>query len=120
MNYDKYDEIINGEFTYNQIADILKQGESCFVGWTDQAGTHLDILFTLKPQDFGNNVQGGLTPSRDLFISIMRMGAFGFEIGDTDTHSSYYGEKLRITGTTADELAHLINGVKKILYYEKS
>lgn len=46
MNKDKYDEIMNGENTYKEIANRLKQGQAVIIGWTDEEYTHLDILFT--------------------------------------------------------------------------
>ena len=89
MDYDTYGEVINGEKTYHGIAEELGQN-SVLIGWTDQAGTHLDILFTLEALKFGT-VQGGIKDT-DLFISIMRGGAFGFEVEHADTAAGYYAE----------------------------
>jgi hypothetical protein len=115
MNYDTYGEVINGPETYKGIAEELGSN-SVLIGWTDQQGTHFDILFTLHALPYGNNIQGGIQPRTDLFVSIMRWGAFAFEIKDEDTHAGYYSEKLGGgMGSTAEALAELINGVKKLL-----
>lgn len=117
MNYDEYGEIINGEETYKGIAEELKGRRSVLIGWTDQQGTHLDILFTLWALKYGST-QGGLRDD-DLFISVMRLGSFGFEIAHDDTDPGYYNEKLggRL-GSTSEPLAELINSVKRNLKRE--
>lgn len=115
MNYDQYGEVVNGEKTYRAIAEDLSQ-TPVLVGWTDQNGTHLDILFTRSAMKYGT-VQGGVQGS-DLFVSIMRWGAFGFDPDEKETHNGYYDEKLgnrASLGPTASPLAELINGVKKYL-----
>lgn len=117
-DYDEYGEVINGELTYEWVADELKMNGKAFIGWTDQNGTHFDILFTHWVNLAGNNIQGGIKPHSDLFVSIMRVGAFGFENFDSETHPGYFEEKLatgRSLGSTAQPLADLINGVKKRL-----
>ncbi len=117
MDYDEYEEVINGEATYSRIAEILNRDEDVIIGWTDGEGTHFDILFHCAPKKtwkFGH-LQGGVAPT-DLFVSIMRVGCFGFESNNTDTNAGYYSEKLRIGGSaTSEKLAELINGVKKLL-----
>jgi len=116
MNKDEYGEVINGKNTYTEIANDLKEvGKSVLIGWTDQNSTHFDILFTFQPKVEGTNIQGGVRGT-DLFVSIMRRGAFGFEIANEDTHESYYDEKLGGgLGSTAEKLAELINEIKKLL-----
>lgn len=68
---------------------------------------------------YGDQIQGGIRPGFDLFVSIMRWGAFAFEINEADTHPGYYEEKLANRGplgdTTREVLAELINGVRKLL-----
>lgn len=115
MQYDPYREVVNGEGTYRAIAEHLRQEESVLVGWTDGQMTHLDILFSVNPVAYGSNIQGGVRP-RDLFVSVMRWGSFGFELNTDDTHPGYIDEKLgnrASFGPTAEPLAELINGVKK-------
>ncbi len=112
MNYDEYGEVINGDLTYKGIAEELKSN-AVLVGWTDQDGTHFDVLFTLTTLIYGT-VQGGIK-KKDLFVSIMRKGAFGFEVENIDTHPNYYSEKLAGMGSTAEKFAELVNGVKKYL-----
>lgn len=122
MNFDEYGEVINGEDTYREIADLLTDisglagRKPVIIGWTDGKGTHFDILFVLGAEKFGT-IQGGIRGS-DLFVSIMRWGAFGFCVDHKDTDAGYYEEKLGNRGTfgpTAEPLAELINGVKKYL-----
>ncbi len=119
MNTDEYFEVINGEETYKEIASELKLNANVMIGWTDEHGSHLDILFSLNVKKEGN-WQGGLSQN-DLFVSIMRVGAFGFRVGEIDTHYSYYGEKLYLgaVSLTTKKIAELINGVKKELINEK-
>lgn len=119
MNYDTYEEVINGEKTYKRIAEVLNNNKSCLIGWTDGQMSHFDILFTCNAMGFGH-FQGGVKPD-DLFVSIMRVGCFGFETNNIDTHSGYYTEKLtrgssNFFGDAGSEaLGELINGVKKHL-----
>lgn len=114
MEYDTYGEVINGEGTYSEIALKLKLDLPVLIGWTDDDGTHFDILFVKDAEVYGT-IQGGVKGT-DLFVSVMRRGAFGFEIDKTDTHSGYYSEKLGgDMGSTSEKLAELINGVKKYL-----
>lgn len=117
MNTEKeYGEIINGQDTYESIATALQVGKSILIGWTDEMSTHYDILFTKDPSISGTNIQGGIRRD-DLFVSIMRIGCFGFEIENTDTHWGYYSEKFNSNfgEMTGQKLAELINGVKKEL-----
>ena len=114
MNKDEYGEVINGPETFAQIAIRLKIDKRVLVGWTDQLGTHFDILFVNGTPVEGANIQGGLREN-DLFVSIMRVEAFGFEADKFDTFAGYYAEKLFVSGRTADELSILINEVKKLL-----
>ena len=116
MVYDDYGEVVNGEDTYSDIAGTLRaMGRPVLVGWTDEKGTHYDILFTLSVSFAGTNIQGGIR-SEDLFVSIMRKGAFAFEIDFKEIHPSYYAEKLAIDSrVTAEKLAELINNVRELL-----
>lgn len=117
LDYDDYGEVINGEGTYAGIAEDLKV-KSVIVGWSDGKGTHLDVLFSSGAIRFGSQIQGGIRPASDLFVSIMRMGAFAFDPFTTDTHPTYYDEKLArqsLGSECAEALAELINGVKRHL-----
>lgn len=113
MKMDNYGEVINHQTTYQEVARILVSKEQpVILGWTDERSTHYDILFTYNVwNEYHGQLQGGIKRS-DLFVSIMRLGAFGFEIEKTDTHASYYSEKL---GVFSEELTELINGIKKEL-----
>lgn len=119
MNKDIYDEIINGTKTYKEIANRLKQKTPVIIGWTDEDGTHLDILFTYnvyKEQE--NYLQRGLR-GNELFVSIMGIGAFGFNINNSKRWLGYIEEKLNLRGfEVGGQLADLINGVVKELQNE--
>ena len=112
---DAYGEITNSEETYRAIAHTLDVGGSVIVGWTDEDGTHYDILFVAFPEQFGT-LQGGLRGRSDLFVGIMRKGCFGFDLTHDDTHPSYFAEKLGLseygTSSTVAKLADLVNGVR--------
>lgn len=118
MNFDEYDEVINGVDTFQGIADRLKAGDSVIIGWSDGQGTHFDILFVWRPISQSGLLQGGMKGGTDLFVSIMRKGAFGFIVSDQDTHPGYFAEKLFVSGEqTIEKLAELINGIKRKLCY---
>lgn len=123
MNKDTYGEVINGPETFRRIAEEIETGGRMLVGWIDESGTHFDILFAYQTAIEGNNIQGGIKAS-DLFVSIMRWGAFGFEVSNEDTHAGYFEEKLGARGgfgkPTRDKLAELINGVKRELMLLKN
>lgn len=109
MDKDKFGEVINGEKTYKEIAYKIKHGYSVIIGWTDEEYTHFDILFTLNVVKEGT-LQGGLRWN-DLFVSIMRKGAFGF-LTDSKKDSGYIGEKLGLgDNVTTEKLTELINGI---------
>lgn len=98
------------------IASLINNNGRLLVSWTDEEGTQLDILFTTLDQRISHPLaqpQGGIK-SDYLFVSIMRMGAFAFEINKSFTHPNTYAEKLGVDygGVTANKLADLINGVK--------
>jgi|SRR6266496_3444993 len=111
---DEYGTIENGEQTYLAIAKEI-QSYPMVIAWTDNEGSQLDVLLVLRPRQVGF-LQGGVRGSTDLFVSIMRLGAFGFDTGITDTHPSYIGEKLRLgDNVTTDKLTELINGIRRYL-----
>ena len=115
MNIDDYGEIINGSYTYKGIANRLKEGESVIIGWTDEKHTHLDLLFNFKTYKEGM-LQRGLR-GNELYVSIISLGAFGFDVKDREIHEGYISEKLNIPyiEPTVSKLAELINSVIKEL-----
>ena len=113
--YDEYGDVVNHEQTYQALAQKLKKDGSVIIGWTDGQGSHHDVLFNLQPKQFGS-LQGGMRGSTDLFVSVMRVGCFGFDKSRMDTFHTYTGEKLGIGGSaTTVELTELINQVRKQL-----
>jgi hypothetical protein len=110
MNKDNYSEIINGEDTYREIANHLKEGKSVFIGWTDNEMTHYDILFTYKEVISEGCHQRGMRAG-DLFVSIIGIGAFGFNLGEKAP--GYIAEKLfhGRYDETVDKITELINKI---------
>lgn len=110
MNRNEYDEIVNGEETYKKIAGLLSERIPVFIGWTDDKSTHYDILLTSVAKSFGVR-QSGLKAT-DLFVSVMRIGAFGFKT-DSLKEPGYVAEKLfrgRLD-ESVESLTELINGI---------
>lgn len=114
MNKDEYGEITNGYKTVTEIAEKLKQGQAVIIGWTDEEYTHLDLLFNYNTYKEGM-LQRGLR-GNELYVSIMSIGAFGFDVKEREIHSGYILEKLNIHAEpTMSKLAELINGIIKEL-----
>ena len=119
MDKDEYDEIINGKNTYKEIANKLKHRQAVIIGWTDERSTHLDILFTYYTyKESGNYLQRGLR-GNELFVSIIGIGAFSFDVNTNKKYPGYIGGKLNLTEEpTCEKLAELINGIIKELQDE--
>lgn len=120
MNQDEYGTVFNGPDTFQEIALALITTKLALIPWTDEAGTQLDILLAYGVEFAPSHglIQGGVRPT-DFFVSIMRKGAFGFELNDLETHSGYYAEKLKLSGEEMiDKLAEFLNGVKVALKAE--
>ena len=118
MNTDIYNEVINGEDTYCEIAKHLIKGESVGIGWTDENSTHFDIIFTLGIKKYGL-FQGGIK-ANDLFVSILHWSSYGFST-DGVKLGGYIQEKLRLSGydITGEKVKELVNGVIECLNKEK-
>ena len=118
MTYDDYDEVTNSPETYNEIAQCVRM-TPVIVGWTDEDGSHYDLLFAYRPGQFGNIGHGIPTVIISLFVGVIGVGCFAFSAEHHDTHPSYYAEKLGLTeienSSTMVKLAELINGVRKAL-----
>lgn len=108
MNFSKYDEIINGELTYNFIATELKMGKAIGIGWTDEIVTHFDIIFKLGIDKFGDFQRG--IRSNYLFVSIIDHTSYAF-VPDSIKEGNYIQEKLRMNNGCGDKLKELINGI---------
>ncbi len=115
VDMDEEKLIINGDKTYKYIKDKLIEKGSVLIAWSDEIGSHLDILFTYNPVSPNwSLVQGGIRPYY-LFVSIMKIGSFGFTIESNKT-ADYMMDKFQmpeILRDTAAKLAELINGVIK-------
>jgi len=114
MKTDEYGEVVNGPATYEWVRDFMLMSQPIIIGWTDGAGSHHDILFVFNPMTTFN-LQGGLTAAGELFVSVMRIGAWGFRTDrdGQDLHPNYVGEKLGMAGqsVTTIALTELINNV---------
>ena len=117
MNKDDYNEIINGIKTYKAIAEKLLKARSVIIGWTDEDMTHYDILFTYGAyKEMDNLLQRGLH-GRELFVSIIGKGSFGFNVDSYDKEAGYVGQKLNVTGKeTNEKLAELINEIISFIH----
>lgn len=114
MDKDEYGEITNGYNTVKEMAEKLKEGQSVIIGWTDEEYTHLDLLFNYNTYKEGM-LQRGLR-GNELYVSIISLGAFGFDVEDREIHKGYISEKLNIHGEpTITKLTELINGIIKEL-----
>ena len=112
MKMDKYNEIINGEETYNDIALALKSDTSIIIGWTDEDSMHYAILFSCNVKKIEKNLLQHGIRTNYLFVSIMGIGAFAFRQDVTNHGAGYVSEKLNVHGNnTTEKLAELINGV---------
>jgi hypothetical protein len=116
IDKDKYGEIYNTPNNYELFAQVLNgPSRSLVMGWTDQEGSHLDILLVLRPQQTGS-LQRGLSGETDLFVAVMGFGCHGFDATESNTHPGYIGEKLRLgSNVTTGKLTELINGVRAAL-----
>lgn len=114
MNIDEYNEVINGEKTFAEIAKCLINDGKCIIGWTDEQCDHRDILFTFEPKHLGGVLQRGLIWCY-LYVSIMDFSSMGFLIEDDNNNvksNEYIKEKLRLHDNHCDEaICDLINGV---------
>lgn len=114
MKFDEYGEVVNAPETFMIIASLLDTGAPAAIGWTDEQGTHLDLLLCCKAVVL-NHLQRGLGAG-DLFVSVMSFGAFGFKVDRQPLHPSYVGEKLNLgNNVTTERLTDLINGVNEAL-----
>lgn len=121
-NLDEYGVHVNGQETYDAIAAALRAHSSLAISWTDQEGTQLDLLLAV-PEHVVGPFQGGIRQG-DLFVAIMRMGAFAFDItSNPRTDPGYYAEKLGRSqlgrSVTSVKLSDLINGVRSSLAVEE-
>jgi hypothetical protein len=103
MNYNKYNEVINGTETYKGIATGLLDNKTIGIGWTDEDSTHLDIIFKLGLNMKCGCFQRGIKANY-LFVSIIDHTSYGF-VPDSIKDGSYIQEKLRINNNCAEMLA---------------
>ena len=113
MKLDDYGEVINGDETYQKIAHDVASYGSSLIGWSDGEMTHLDILFTIVNSNCSQGpISGGQSASTDLFVSVLRWGAFGFELNGRWKAPGYISGKIPLgDNITTDKFADLLNGV---------
>ena len=111
---EEFGEVINSERTYLAVSKMLRRYEHVIIAWTDQNGTHLDILLSLYVPRAGTGFQGGIKRD-DLYVSVMRKGAFAFRrdhLKDGTTHHAYLAEKLGMSpSVTTEKLIELLTGI---------
>lgn len=110
MNFNKYNEVINGKYTYKEIAELLLENKAVGIGWTDENSTHLDIIFKLgitKINTFQRGIKGYY-----LYVSIIDHTSYAFDI-ENEKLGDYVQEKLRMNNECGDKLKDLINGIIK-------
>ena len=120
MNFDEYNEVINGDDTYQTIAKELKDNKAVIIGWTDGEATHFDIMFKLGAEKplFNNYLQRGIR-NYYLFVGIIDHTFYGFS-PESIKHWSYIAEKLRMGDNNCTrKVAELINGVIEELNREE-
>lgn len=112
--------VYNSQRTFTGLARMLNRYGSVFIAWTDEQGSQLDLLLTVQPIQVGP-IAGGLQASTHLFVSVIRFGAFGFQIKKGGSHRSPHdvSEKLH-TGDnlTTNKLVRLIDGTCEALQKE--
>lgn len=119
---DTWGVVINGPRTYFSIAQALRAGRSVAMGWTDGRSTLHGLLFATDADRVtfvpGINRAAQLHEVMDrvLFVSVLRVGAFGFVMDGEQLHPDYVGEKLGTgSSVTSEALAALINGVMQYM-----
>lgn len=108
MNYNKYDEVINGKETYKEIAKQLHDRNVVGIGWTDENSTHFDIVFNLGITKYGCFQRG--IRSNFLFVSIIDHTSYAF-VPDTIKEGTYIQDKLRLNNDCGDKVSELVNGI---------
>ena len=113
VDFNEYQEVINGEKTYKFISKMLLLNQTIGIGWTDGDSTHLDIIFKLGLDNKLGTFQRGIK-SDYLFVSIIDHTSYGF-VPNSIKDGSYIQDKLRMNSECGDKLAELINGIIKFL-----
>ena len=117
MNYNEYNEVINGEGTYSAIAETLIKDGTVGIGWTDDDSTHLDIIFKLGLNVKCGTFQRGIKADY-LYVSIIDHTSYAFK-ADSIKIGDYVVEKLRMPNTCGYKVNELINGIIKELIERK-
>lgn len=112
LTTDEYGEVLNSPETFKHLAETIRAKGSTVIGWTDQQGSHLDILLVARPEQFGL-LQRGLRGSTDLFVGIAGYGMHAFAIRAYDKLCpGYCAEKFGSQkNVTWVKVAELIDGV---------
>lgn len=117
MSYTKdgYGVVFNSDDTYAEAAKDLNLGGSVVLGWTEQQGTHMDVLLSLPSAIGPSNRLDNNWPK--LFVGVVGKGLYAFSVSTSELHPNYIAEKLGFDSpnVTAVALTELINGVLKAL-----
>ena len=110
MNLDKDGLAINGLETTRTILHFLDRCDPVLLSWTDGEGARFDILIVrgsqyVQPAGFQGGIRGDET-----FVSILRLGAWGFKCSGAKILAPYVIDKLGVRSPyTATMLADLLN-----------
>lgn len=117
---DSHGYITNGEDTYRCAAlDVVSRGH-LVLNWTGRDGTVLNILLSYSPARFGT--PGGVVDDQPgkLWVGVAGHGCFGFAVRQGFLHPDYIAEKLKVRGTTALNVALLLDKVRNNIAADKA
>lgn len=92
------------------VSTLLDSGDAFMNIQIEEEYSQYDVLFVYNFNDFGVH-QRGIT-KRDLLISVIGSGAYGFSISIPNTDPRYYAEKL---GVHSNFLSFLFNEIRRKL-----
>lgn len=111
VSLDEYGYVIHTKPAVEEVIFLLSLPEpkTIILPFSDGRGSQFDILISHSQYALGerNLLQGGIKKN-DLFVSVMRKGAFAFRVGQR-SHPDYYAEKL---GVFSEELTCFINDIR--------
>ena len=115
MDINDWNEVVNGENTYNKITDTLLKEGKCIFGWSDDKYDHRDFVFVYKPKKIGGDLQRGMKEDY-LYVGMIDYRLMGFPITKTLT-VEYIKDKLVLgNNECSDSISYLIKGVMNSLY----
>lgn len=110
---DSYGECITTDIrNAEQIVDDLIERGHVITTWTDEDGSKFDLLWSWDATRIGRSSMVDAGPGK-LFVGVVKLGCFGFNIGRGWLAPDYVREKLGVSGElTTARLAALIMAVR--------